>query len=88
MTSLEAARIVRHHPERFDGKGYPGGLAGDALPLGARILTVVDAYSAIIDKRVYKQARSHEDAVAELKKHPETHEHIFPETAVQTLRVT
>lgn len=49
MTSLEAARIVRYHHERFDGKGYPNWSAGDALPLGARILTVIAVYSAIID---------------------------------------
>ena len=63
-----AARLVRHHHERYDGKGYPDGLRGDAIPLGARILTVVDSYSAILDERVYKAARSHEDAVAELRR--------------------
>jgi len=67
-----AARIVRHHHERYDGKGYPDGLAGEAIPLGARILTVVDSYSAIVDKRVYKAARSHDEAVAELQKHAGT----------------
>jgi HD-GYP domain-containing protein (c-di-GMP phosphodiesterase class II) len=67
-----AALIVRHHHERYDGSGYPDGLAGKAIPMGARILTVVDAYSAIVDRRVYKEARSHEDAVAELKKHKGT----------------
>jgi putative nucleotidyltransferase with HDIG domain len=63
-----AARIVRHHHERYDGTGYPDGLAGEAIPLGARILAVVDAYCAIKDERVYKRARSHEEAVAELKR--------------------
>ncbi len=67
-----AARIVRHHHERYDGKGYPDGLAGEAIPLGARILTVVDSYSAIVDQRVYKAARSHAEAVAELKRHAGT----------------
>jgi GAF domain-containing protein/HAMP domain-containing protein len=67
-----ASQIVRHHHERFDGKGYPDGLAGESIPLGARILTVVDSYSAITDVRVYKKARSHEEAVAELKKHSGT----------------
>ena len=66
-----AALIVHHHHERFDGKGYPDGLAGEAIPLGARILTVVDSYSAITDRRVYKEARSHEEAVAELITHAE-----------------
>jgi len=67
-----AARIVRHHHERYDGKGYPDGLAGETIPLGARILTVVDSYSAIVDQRVYKAARSNEEAVAELQKHAGT----------------
>jgi HD-GYP domain-containing protein (c-di-GMP phosphodiesterase class II) len=67
-----AARIVRHHHERYDGKGYPDGLAGEAIPLGARILTVVDSFSAITDARVYKAARSEVEALAELKKHAGT----------------
>lgn len=67
-----AAQIVRHHHERYDGTGYPDGLAGEAIPLAARILTVVDAYSAITDARVYKPARSHEEAIAELKHHAGT----------------
>lgn len=67
-----AAQIVRHHHERYDGKGYPDGLAGEAIPLGARILTVVDSYSAITDRRVYKEARSHAEAVSELRKHAGT----------------
>jgi HD-GYP domain-containing protein (c-di-GMP phosphodiesterase class II) len=67
-----AAQIVRHHHEHYDGKGYPDGLAGDAIPLGARILTVVDSYSAITDRRVYKEARSHADALSELRKHAGT----------------
>jgi len=67
-----AARIVRHHHERYDGTGYPDGLAGEAIPLGARILTVVDSYSAIVDTRVYKTARSRDEAIAELQKHAGT----------------
>ena len=52
------ALLVRASHERWDGRGYPDGLAGDAIPLGARILTVVDLYSAIVDpRRVYKAAR-------------------------------
>ncbi|MBI3913253.1 MAG: PAS domain S-box protein [Chloroflexi bacterium] len=64
-----AAKIVRHHHERWDGKGYPDHLAGENIPLGARILTVADSFSAITDARVYKKARAVEEAVAELKKH-------------------
>ena len=62
------ARILRHHHERWDGKGYPDGIAGERIPLGARILAVVDAYSAITDDRPYKAARSHDEAVVELRK--------------------
>jgi len=64
----DAAQIVRHHHERYDGSGYPDGLAGEAIPLGARILTVVDSYSAIVDRRVYKEARSPQQAMAELNR--------------------
>lgn len=63
-----ASRIVRHHHERFDGTGYPDRLSGDTIPLVARILTVVDAYNAILDARVYKPARTQAEAIAELKK--------------------
>ena len=67
-----AAQIVRRHHERFDGQGYTDGLAGAAIPLSARILTMVDSYSAIVDKRIYKDARPAAEAVAELKKHSGT----------------
>ena len=67
-----AAAIVRHHHERFDGSGYPDGLKGEEIPIGARILAVVDAYSAIIDRRVYKEPRPHSEAIEELKKNAGT----------------
>lgn len=63
-----AAAIVRHHHERYDGTGYPDGLAGNAIPVGARILAVVDAFGAIIDKRVYKEGQSVDYAIQELKR--------------------
>ncbi len=63
-----AATIVRHHHERYDGTGYPDQLAGEAIPIGARILTIVDAYGAIMDKRIYKEERSAADAAAELQR--------------------
>jgi putative two-component system response regulator len=53
-----AAVIARHHHERFDGTGYPAGLAGDAIPLPARIVSVADAYDAITSERPYKPAYS------------------------------
>ena len=60
------APLVRFHHEKYDGSGYPYGLQGDWIPLGARILAVVDAYSAITDGRVYRPARTHEEAIKEI----------------------
>lgn len=65
---VSVASIIRAHQEKYDGTGYPDGLRGAEIPLGARILAVADAYGAIIDERVYKPARSHEEAVAELRR--------------------
>jgi PAS domain S-box-containing protein len=62
----DVAKIVRHHQERWDGTGYPDRLVGKAIPLGARILAVADAYGAIIDARPYKTAHRPEEAVLEL----------------------
>lgn len=61
-----AAEIVGQHHERFDGRGYPQGLAGEEILLEARILAVVDAYSAMRSARPYRQALSEEEAVQEL----------------------
>jgi putative two-component system response regulator len=55
--------IIRHHHERFDGSGYPDGLAGEEIPLGARIMAVVDVYDALRSQRPYKLALSHEEAI-------------------------
>jgi putative two-component system response regulator len=63
----DVIKIVRHHHERFDGSGYPDGLKGGAIPLGARILSVADAYDALTSKRPYRDALSHENAVAVLE---------------------
>lgn len=62
------AKIVRHHQECWDGSGYPDGLTGAAIPLGARILAVVDAYGAITEARPYKSARTHAAAVDEIRR--------------------
>ena len=58
-----AADIARYHHERFDGKGYPLGLAGEAIPLSARIASLADVYDALTTKRVYKDAFSHDKAL-------------------------
>jgi putative nucleotidyltransferase with HDIG domain len=62
----EVSRIVRHHHERWDGKGYPDGLAGEAIPLGARIFAVADSFDAMTSDRPYRRAMSVEDACAEV----------------------
>ncbi|OGR91884.1 MAG: hypothetical protein A2992_08205 [Elusimicrobia bacterium RIFCSPLOWO2_01_FULL_59_12] len=64
----EAAVLVRHHHERYDGSGYPDGLAGSAIPLGARILAVADALDALTTDRPYHKAISYDEAVQELAK--------------------
>ncbi|RMG58396.1 MAG: response regulator [Deltaproteobacteria bacterium] len=58
--------IILHHHERYDGNGYPMGLKGREIPLGARILAVVDAFTAMTANRPYRKALSKEDAIREL----------------------
>lgn len=58
---------IQAHQEKFDGSGYPMGLCGEQIPIGARILAVVDAYDAMTHDRVYRKARSHSEAVDELR---------------------
>ena len=62
------ADLVLHHHERWDGAGYPDGLRGEQIPLGARIIFVTDAYDAMTSDRVYRAARSPEAALAELRR--------------------
>ena len=59
--------LIRHHHEWYNGKGYPDGLSGENIPLGARILTVADAYDAMRSDRPYRKALSEEKAIQELK---------------------
>ena len=58
--------IIRHHHERWDGTGYPDGLRGDGIPMGARVVAVVDAFDAMTHDRPYRAARSVVDALGEL----------------------
>ncbi len=62
------AKIVRFSHECWDGSGYPEGLAGEDIPLEARIIFVCDAFQAITPDRPYREARTHQDAVAELRR--------------------
>ena len=64
----DAATIVLHHHEWYDGRGYPHGLAGTEIPVGARIVSIVDAYEAMIAGRPYRDAITHEAAIAELRR--------------------
>ncbi|MEA2203327.1 MAG: hypothetical protein QOE77_103 [Blastocatellia bacterium] len=56
--------VVRHHHERWDGKGYPDGLSGEAIPLTARILSVVDCFDAVREDRQYRKAMTRDEAIA------------------------
>lgn len=62
------AAIVRAHHERYDGKGYPDGLKGEAIPVGARIVCVLEAFDAMISDRPYRRGRSVEEALEEIKR--------------------
>jgi diguanylate cyclase (GGDEF)-like protein len=62
----QGLRVVRHHHERWDGKGYPDGLQRTEIPLGARVFAVADALDAITSDRPYRRARSWEEAAAEI----------------------
>jgi len=68
MHSLRPIRsIVRHHHERLDGSGYPEGLKGDAIPVTAQVMGIVDVYDALTSERSYKRAQSPTEAFAELE---------------------
>ena len=62
----DATPAIRHHHERFDGSGYPDGLEGEAIPLGARIIAVADVYDALTSDRPYRMALDHGQAVTAL----------------------
>jgi HD-GYP domain-containing protein (c-di-GMP phosphodiesterase class II) len=62
----KASLYALHHHERYDGNGYPGGLRGEEIPIGSRIVSVIDAYDAMISSRVYKKGLPHQEAVRRL----------------------
>lgn len=59
-----AAEIAKSHHEKWDGTGYPEGISGTAIPIGARLMAVADVYDALVSRRVYKAPLSHEESVA------------------------
>jgi diguanylate cyclase (GGDEF)-like protein/putative nucleotidyltransferase with HDIG domain len=64
----DAVPAIRHHHERWDGDGYPDGLAGEEIPLGARIIHVADALDSMLTNRIYKAARPADEALEELRR--------------------
>ncbi len=68
----DAVPIILHHHERYAGHGYPFGLRANEIPLGARIVAIADAYDAMTNDRPYKRAISHDQAIAELRRHSGT----------------
>ncbi|WP_248926802.1 HD-GYP domain-containing protein [Paenibacillus hamazuiensis] len=72
LQNMGVTEMVRHHHERYDGKGYPMGLKGADIPLGARILAASDAYDAMTTNRSYRQKLSAETAADELERHSGT----------------
>lgn len=65
---FDIGQVVRHHHERFDGKGYPDGIQGEEIPLESRIIAVADTYDAITSDRSYRKGSAHSDAINELKR--------------------
>jgi HD-GYP domain-containing protein (c-di-GMP phosphodiesterase class II) len=63
----ESVEIVKHHHERWDGKGYPDGFKGEDIPIGSRIITVVDSFDAMTSDRPYRAGMSAHEAVERLK---------------------
>ena len=64
----ELAKYALSHHERWDGKGYPNKLIGEAIPIEARIITIADSYDAMTSERSYKAAMSHEEAINEIRR--------------------
>ncbi len=73
LGDAELTTIVRHHHERMDGTGYPDGLSGDEIPIGARILAVADTFDAIVSPRPYRAAATHKRAIDVLHEESGTH---------------
>uniref|UniRef100_E6PEC2 Putative metal-dependent phosphohydrolase n=1 Tax=mine drainage metagenome TaxID=410659 RepID=E6PEC2_9ZZZZ len=62
-TATSIVKAILHHHEHFDGKGYPDGLAGDAIPLWSRIILIADCYDALTETRAYRPSLTHEAAL-------------------------
>lgn len=80
----DVVEAVLYHHERHDGAGYPSGLAGDEVPVAARLISVIDAYDAMTNDRPYRKAMSHEEALAELERGSGTQ---FDPAVVEALKI-
>ncbi len=69
----DVVEIIRCHHENYDGSGYPAGLRGEEIPVGARIIAVGDAFDSIISDRIYRQKNNYDEALAEIQKGSGTH---------------
>lgn len=78
----ESARIVRHHHERWDGRGYPDGLGGEEIPFGSRVIFVADAFDALTSDRPYRRGKARDEAVAIIRENAGAQ---FDEVVVQAL---
>ncbi len=85
FTGRVECNVIRHHHERWDGVGYPDGLAAEAIPLEARIAAVADVYDALRSNRAYRSAWAAEDAVALIERDSGTH--FDPRCAAAFVRV-
>lgn len=65
----KASLYALHHHESYDGTGYPGSLKGEEIPIGSRVVSVIDAYDAMISNRCYRRGCSHEEAIQRLTEH-------------------
>jgi HD-GYP domain-containing protein (c-di-GMP phosphodiesterase class II) len=86
VSSAEVLGIVRSHHERWDGAGYPEGLSAEQIPLGARIVSVVDAFCAMTEPRAYRSSLDEETARSELAAQAERQ--FDPACAEAALRIT
>ena len=64
--------LIRHHHERFDGKGYPDGLSGEEIPLGARLISIVEAFDCMTSECTFQHRKSLEEAINEIERHAGT----------------
>jgi putative two-component system response regulator len=86
VDDIDILKMVRHHHERYDGRGYPDSLSGIQIPIGARILSVADSYDAMTTNRPYRKAMKPEEVIIELERSKWSH--FDPAVADALIRMT